>query len=82
MQILVENDEKLELRNQQQLLGDASAWERSRKKIAVIVLWHALARYIIIYYNSTFRAFRINILTTFCSLGAIINYIISQARCK
>ena len=47
LQLLVENDEKLELRNQQLLLGDASARERSRKNIAVIknsAFWHALAR--------------------------------------
>lgn len=49
LQLLVENDEKLELRNQQLLLGDASARERSRKNIAVIknsAFWHALARYV------------------------------------
>jgi hypothetical protein len=48
LQILVENDEKLELRNQQLLLGDASARERSRKNIAVIknsAFWHGLARF-------------------------------------
>ena len=48
LQLLVENDEKLELRNQQLLIGDSSARERSRKNIAVIknsAFWHALARY-------------------------------------
>jgi hypothetical protein len=48
VQILVENDEKLEPRNQQLLLGDASTRQRSRKNIAVIkhsAFWHALARY-------------------------------------
>ena len=48
LQILVENDEKLELRNQQLLLGDASARERSQKNIAIIknsAFWHSLARF-------------------------------------
>jgi len=48
LQFLVENDEKLELRNQQLLIGDTTACERSRKNIAVIknsAFWHALARY-------------------------------------
>lgn len=48
LQILVENDEKLELRSQQLLLGDASAREWSQKNIAIIknsAFWHALARY-------------------------------------
>src|SRR6267154_5770751 len=71
-QILVENDNKLELRNYQLLLGDAFAWERSWKNIAVIqncAFWHALARYINLLYNSTFRAFGVP--TTICSLGVI-----------
>ncbi|KAH9165148.1 hypothetical protein EDB89DRAFT_2077183 [Lactarius sanguifluus] len=45
--ILVENDEKLERKSQQLLLGDTSTWERSRKNISVIknsAFWHALAR--------------------------------------
>lgn len=49
LQILVENDEKLELRNQQLLIGDASTRGRSRKNISLIknsAFWHALARYI------------------------------------
>jgi hypothetical protein len=49
LQLLVENDEKLELKSQQLLLGDLSTRERSRKNIAVIknsAFWHALARYI------------------------------------
>lgn len=44
----MENDEKLELRNQQLLLGDASAWEWSWKNITIIknsAFWHALARF-------------------------------------
>ena len=48
LQILVENDEKLELRNQQLLLGDASAQEQSQKNIAIIknsAFWHSLARF-------------------------------------
>jgi len=47
LQLLIKNDEKLELRNQQLLLGDASAWEWSQKNIAVIknsAFWHALTR--------------------------------------
>jgi hypothetical protein len=50
LQLLVENDEKLELRNRQLLIGDASARERSRKNIAVVknsAFWHALARYVL-----------------------------------
>ena len=49
LQLLIENDEKLELRNQQLLLGDASAQEQSWKNIAVIknsAFWHTLARYV------------------------------------
>ncbi|KAH9029946.1 ribonuclease H-like domain-containing protein [Lactarius pseudohatsudake] len=47
LQLLVENDEKLERKSQQLLLGDASTRERSRKNISVIknsAFWHALAR--------------------------------------
>jgi hypothetical protein len=47
LQILGENDEKLELRKQQLFLGDASAWEQSWKNIAIIknsAFWHGLAR--------------------------------------
>ena len=50
LQILVENDEKLELRSQQLLLGDVSTREQARKNIAIIknsAFWHALARYVI-----------------------------------
>ncbi|KAH9004423.1 ribonuclease H-like domain-containing protein, partial [Lactarius hengduanensis] len=36
LQLLVENDEKLERKSQQLLLGDASTQERSRKNISVI----------------------------------------------
>jgi len=52
LQILVENDEKLELRKQQLLLGNASARKRSWKNIMVIknsAFWHALARYAYVY---------------------------------
>jgi hypothetical protein len=83
LQILVENDEKLELRNQQLLPGDASAWEGSRKNIAVIKnngFWNALARYIILCYNSTFRAFGIP--TTFVHSEQFIACSGSHARCK
>ena len=43
----MDNDEKLDLRNQQLLLGDAPARERSHKNIALIknsAFWHGLAR--------------------------------------
>ncbi|KAH9162790.1 ribonuclease H-like domain-containing protein [Lactarius sanguifluus] len=47
LQILVENDEKLERKSQQLLLGDTSTRERSQKNISIIknsAFWHALAR--------------------------------------
>jgi hypothetical protein len=66
LQILVDNDEKLEVRNQQLLIGDASARERSRKNIAVIknsAFWHALARYVLVKYGRALTHLRFNLHT-------------------